>query len=293
MQLFVQIFFGGIVSGGFYASLALSLVIVHRTTGVINFAQGEMAMLSTYICLTLIEAGCGYWVAFGLTLAISYGYAAATERFIMRRFRGRSHLVEVIVLMGLLVTISSVAGALWTYNVKTFPSPFGDAAFELLGFHFRRHDIGALAVMLMTLALVFAFFRFTMVGLAMRACAQNPASSQLCGISVSRLLSAGWGLAGAVGAVSGMMIAPVVFLDPSMMTGTLTFAFAAALLGGVGSPAGAVVGGFIVGIAESATVALIPAFGSELKLTFALLLIVAVLLIFPQGLFGKRLVVRV
>ncbi len=293
MEQLVQIFFAGIVSGALYASLALSLVLVHRTTGVINFAQGEMAMLSTYICLTLIEAGCTYWIAFGFTVVISYVYAAAIERLLMRRFRGRNHLVEVIVLMGLLVTISSVAGAVWGYNVRSFPSPFGDAAFELMGFHFRRHDVGALAVTLVTLALVFAFFRFTMAGLAMRACAQNSASSRLCGISVSWMLSAGWGLAGAVGAVSGMMIAPVVFLDPGMMTGTLTYAFAAALLGGVSSPIGAVVGGLIVGIAECAVIALMPTIGSELKLTFALLLIVSVLLVFPQGLFGQRTAVRV
>jgi branched-chain amino acid transport system permease protein len=288
-----QVLFDGLVSGGIYASLALALVLVYQTTAVINFAQGEMAMLSTYVCLALIEWGVGYWTAFCLTLAISYVFGAAIERFIMRRFHASNHLVEVVVLMGLLVTISSVAGAIWGYDVRVFPSPFGQGVLQVFGFSFRRHDMGALLVMLIALACVFAFLRFTMVGLAMRASAQNPASSRLCGISVSRMLSAGWGLSATVGAVSGMMIAPIVFLDPGMMAGTLTYAFAAALLGGVNNPIGAVVGGFIVGIAQSAMVALLPNHGSELKLTFALILIVTVLLIFPQGLFGKRIFSRV
>jgi len=292
MEYFVQVLSSGVVSGGIYASLALALVLVYQTTGLINFTQGEMAMLSAYVCFALLAVGVPYWIAFALTLALSFCFGALIERFVMRRFYGKNHLVEVIVMMGLFVTFSSVAGAIWTYDINPFPSPFGDEMMNISGFQFRKHDLGAQIVLLVMLAAIFLFFRFTSTGLAMRAAAQNPGSSRLSGINVSLMLTFGWGLAATVGAVSGMMVAPIVFLSPSMMVGPLIYAFAATLLGGVNNPMGAVIGGYLVGIGESMLIAFSPDIGNELKLTLALLLIILILLAKPQGLFGKIVTTR-
>lgn len=214
-------------------------------------------------------------------------------RVLISRFYGRNHMIEVIVLMGCLVALQSAAGAIWGYNIRAFPSPFGTAPLEIAGYSFRRHDLVSLGIMLTMLAVVFAFFRFTIVGLAMRASALNPASSRLCGVPVSWMLASGWGLASVVSAVSAMMVAPILFLDPTMMSSVLLYAFAASLLGGVTNPVGAVVAGFLIGVIESAFVALVPGLGNELKLTLVLFLIIVMLLVRPQGLFGEKKVGRV
>ena len=153
------------------------------------------------------------------------------------------------------------------------------------------HELGAIGVTLVVLVLLYLFFQFTPLGLAMRAVAQNPASSRLAGIRVGWMLALGWGLAAAIGAVAGMMVAPVIYLDPNMMSGVLLYAFAAALMGGIDSPGGAVLGGFIVGVVENVMGAFV--IGTELKLTVALLVIILVLLVKPSGLFGKVFVKRV
>ncbi|MEO8806895.1 MAG: branched-chain amino acid ABC transporter permease, partial [Burkholderiaceae bacterium] len=152
------------------------------------------------------------------------------------------------------------------------------------------HELGSIGITLVVLLLVFVFFRFTPLGLAMRAAAQNPVSSRLVGVRVGWMLALGWGLAAAIGSIAGMMVAPTVFLEPNMMAGILLYAFAAALLGGIDSPGGAVLGGFIVGVLENVVGSLL---GTELKLTVALVLIVGVLVIKPSGLFGKVHITRV
>jgi branched-chain amino acid transport system permease protein len=197
-------------------------------------------------------------------------------------------LAVVVVFIALLVILNSVAGWIFTYTIKSFPSPFPAA----LGIRYMSpHQVGALAVTLVVLALLYVFFRFTPLGLAMRAAAQNPLSSRLVGIRVAWMLALGWGLAAAVGAVAGMMVAPIVYLDPNMMSGILLYAFAAALLGGIDSPGGAVVGGLVVGVLENLLGAFV--IGNELKLVVALVLIVGVLLVRPSGFFGRVQVTRV
>jgi branched-chain amino acid transport system permease protein len=195
----------------------------------------------------------------------------------------------VIVFIGLLVILNSLAGWIFSYTIKPFPSPF--PAEPMFGNSYvSAHELGSIGVTLVVLALVFMFFRFTPLGLAMRAAAQNPVSSRLVGIRVGWMLALGWGLASAIGAVAGIMVAPTVFLEPNMMSGILLYAFAAALLGGIDSPGGAVLGGFIVGVLENVVGSIL---GTELKLTMALVLIVGVLVVRPSGLFGKVHVTRV
>jgi branched-chain amino acid transport system permease protein len=280
----------GLATGGIYASVALALVMIHQATHLVNFAQGEMAMFSTYIAWALIEAGMPYWVAFALTVGASLAIGAVIQRVILQPIRGGSVLSLVVVFIGLLVIFNSLAGWIFTYTIKAFPSPFPKE--PLFGQRYvSSHELGAIGVTLVVLLLLWAFFRFTTLGLAMRAAAQNPESSRLVGIRVGAMLMLGWGLAAAVGSVAGMMVAPIVYLDPNMMSGVLLYAFAAALIGGIDSPGGAVFGGFLVGVLENVLGAYVV--GNELKLVVALALIVGVLLIKPSGLFGRVQVSRV
>ena len=279
----------GLATGSIYASLALALVMIHQATESVNFAQAEMAMFSTYVAWTLTQAGVPFWVAFLLTVGISFLGGVLIERILIRPVESAPVLNQVIVFIGLLVIFNSLAGWIFTYTVKDFPSPFPDRS--LLNGMITFHDLGVIGITLAMLALLYLFFRFTPLGLAMRAAAQNPASARLVGIRVGWMLAIGWGFAAALGAVAGIMVAPVLFLDPNMMSGVLIYAFAAALLGGISSPGGAVVGGLIVGVLENLVgTYLIP---SELKLAVALMLITIILVVKPSGLFGATLVKRV
>ena len=286
MDAFVNQLLSGLASGGIYASLALALVMIYQATHHVNFAQGEMAMFSTYIAWTLIAAGVGYWTAFVLTLAFAFGLGFLIERLLVRPVARAPVLSVVVVFIGLLVIFNSLAGWLFSYSIRVFPSPFPSAALHLGRYLVMPHQLGAVGVTLIVLMLVFAFFRYTETGLAMRAAAQHPDSSRLVGIRVGRMLALGWGLAAAIGAIAGMMAAPVVYLDPNMMSGILLYAFAGALLGGIDSPGGAVLGGFLVGVLENLLGAYV--IGTEIKLSVALLLIVTVLMVRPSGLFGGR-----
>jgi branched-chain amino acid transport system permease protein len=280
----------GLATGGIYASLALALVMIYQATHLVNFAQGEMAMFATYIAWALINAGLGYWPAFFLTVGIAFLLGIIIERVIIRPVENAPVLAVVTVFIGLLVILNSVAGWIFTYTIKSFPSPFPIE--PLFGIRFMSpHQLGAIGVTLVVLALLYAFFRFTPLGLAMRAAAQNPESSRLVGIRVGWMLALGWGLAAAIGAVAGMMVAPIVYLDPNMMGGVLLYAFAAALLGGIDSPGGAVLGGLVVGVLENVLGAFV--IGNELKLVVALVLIIGVLLVRPSGFFGRVHVSRV
>jgi branched-chain amino acid transport system permease protein len=290
MEAFLHQLVAGLAAGGIYASLALALVMIYQSTHHINFAQGEMAMFSTYLAWTLLQAGLPYWLAFALTLGISCAAGMLIERIIIRPVEKAPVLTVVITFIALLVIFNSLAGWVFTHTVKVFPSPFGEGLLPRNPF-ISAHEFGSILVTLGVLVLLYAFFRFTPLGLAMRAAALNPVSARLSGIRVGRMLALGWGLAAAIGAVAGMMVAPVVYLDPNMMAGILLYAFAAALLGGIDNPLGAVVGGFVVGVVENLMGAYV--IGTELKLTVALVLILGVLLFRPAGLFGRTVVTRV
>jgi branched-chain amino acid transport system permease protein len=280
----------GLATGGIYASLALALVMIYQATHLVNFAQGEMAMFTTYLAWSLISAGMPYWAAFFITIALGFALGALIERIVIRPVENAPVLAVVVVFIALLVILNSVAGWIYTYTIKAFPSPFPKE--PLFGIRYMSaHELGAIGITLVVLATLYLFFRYTPLGLAMRAVAQNPQSSRLVGIRVGWMLALGWGLAAAVGAVAGMMVAPIVYLDPNMMGGILLYAFAAALLGGIDSPMGAVIGGFTVGVLENLLGAFV--IGNELKLTVALVLIVGVLLVRPSGFFGSVHVSRV
>jgi branched-chain amino acid transport system permease protein len=290
MEAFLHQVFSGLATGGIYASLALALVMIYQSTNHINFAQGEMAMFSTYLAWSMIDAGMSYWLAFLLTVLVSFVAGVLIERIIIRPVENAPVLSVVTVFIALLVIFNSVAGWIFTYTIKAFPSPFPEQ--PLFGNRYvSSHELGSIGVTLAVLLALYLFFRFTPLGLAMRAAAQNPLSSRLAGIRVGWMLALGWGVAAAVGAVAGLLVAPIVYLEPNMMSGVLLYAFAAALVGGIDNPFGAVLGGFLVGVLENLIGAYV--IGTELKLTVALVLIVVVLLFKPSGMFGKVFISRV
>ena len=248
------------------------------------------AMFATYMAWSMVNAGVPYWIAFFSTILLAFVLGVLLQKIIIQPVQNAPVLSVVVVFIGLLVIFNSLAGWIFSYTIKSFPSPFPKEA--PFGIKFMSaHELGSIGVTLVLLLLLFSFFRYTPLGLAMRAAAQNPVSSRLVGIRVGWMLALGWGLAAAIGSTAGMMIAPVVFLEPNMMSGILLYAFAAALVGGIDSPGGAVFGGFLVGILENLLGAYL--IGTELKLSVALLLIVTVLTIRPAGLFGKVIVTRV
>jgi branched-chain amino acid transport system permease protein len=296
---FMQQVVTGLASGGVYALLALALVIIHRSTGVINFAQGEMATLSTYVAWTLIaHHGWRYWPAFVATLALSFVGGVATHRIVIRPVEGGSVLRIVIVTIGMLIAINGFVVWQWGGEPQALRSPFGTDTFDIGGVVVSSHDIGTIAVALGIVVLLWALFRFTKVGLAIRASAVNPVEARLVGVRVTWMLALGWGLAATLGAVAGILTAPTVGLDPQMMQAVLIYAFAAAVLGGIDSPAGAVVGGLLLGVLLNmlsylTQYDLFDWFSEELRLPIALLVILVVLLVRPSGLFGRPEVKRV
>ena len=280
----------GLATGGVYASLALALVMIYQATHHVNFAQGELAMCSTYLAWWLVSAGVPYWIAFVITVAVSFVFGMGIERVLIRRVERAPILSVVIVFIGMQFILNSLAGWIFGYTIQSFPSPFPEES-PWGNPYINSHELGIVAVTFVVVGLLWGFFRFTTLGLALRGAAANSDSAALCGIRVGSMLALGWGLAAAIGAVAGMLIAPVVFLDPNMMGGILIYAFAAALLGGIDSPVGAVIGGFSLGVLENLAGAYV--IGTELKLTVALITIVAVLVVKPSGLLGKVVVTRV
>ena len=293
MAEFWQQVVSGLASGGIYASLALALVIVYRSSGVINFAQGEMATFATYLAWTFLQHGIAFWPAFALTLAIAFAGGVAFERVVIRPVESRPVLTVVILTIGLLILINGATQWIWGGAVKKFPSPFSTRPVHVGSAAFSIQDIGIVGVCIAAVVLLSLFFRLTKLGLGLRAAAVNPDESRLVGVRVGWMLALGWGLASALGAVSGMMVAPVVFLDPNMMQGILLYAFAAAVLGGLASPVGAVVGGLSLGVLLNLLGTYVSTFSGQMRLVGGLAVILAVLLVRPTGLFGRPVVRRV
>ena len=282
----------GLATGAIYACMALAVVMIYQAIDHLNFAQGEMAMFSTFIAWQLIQWGVPYWGAFVAVVAVSFVGGVAIERILFRPIHNAPVLTQLVAFIALFGILNSSAGEIWNFTIKEFPTPFGRG--PLFGGHLiSTHDAGMIGVTLLILILLYLFFRGSRLGLAMRAAAANPASARLVGIRVGWMIALGWGMSASIGAVAGMLIAPVVFLEPNMMLGVLLYGFAGAVLGGLSSPGGAVLGGFAVGVIENLAGTFIPYFGRELKLTIALIMIVAVLLVRPSGLFGRSVVSRV
>jgi branched-chain amino acid transport system permease protein len=318
VELFLQQVLTGLATGAVYGLVALAIVLIYRSTDVINFAQGQMAMFTTFFAWMLLDGSflgfhihpLHFWIAFPLTLAFGIILGAVLGRVVIRPVEGRPILTIVIVTLGLFSVFSGLATWSWGGIPKAFPPPpevevtavkfFGDGALDIGPTVISYHDLTIMVVAVGIMLALYAFFQYTPMGLGMRATAQNPVAARLMGIRVGNMLTLGWALSAAVGAVGGMMIAPLVLLQPPMMLGVLLYAFAAAVLGGMDSAPGAVVGGLILGIVENLVGTYtteeylhVDWFGPEMKLTAALVVIVLVLMIRPTGLFGRKSLRRV
>ena len=283
----------GIRSGAIYAGLALALVIIYRSTRVINFAQGEMATFTTFVCWSLMNHGLSFWAAFPIVLAIAFVGGVTIERVLIQPVENASVLTIVIVTLGLALLLNGLMSLIWGGATRPFRGPFSTRTIDVGGVPITVQDVGIVVVSFALVALLGLFFRYTKLGLALRAAAVNPDSSRLVGVRVGWMLALGWGIAAVLGAVAGMMVAPVVFLDPNMMQTILLYAFAAAVLGGLDSPIGAVVGGIVLGLTITLLERYVGFVGSTLKLPVALVLILVLLLLRPGGLFGRVAVRRV
>ena len=290
-DLFAQQVVAGLATGSIYALVALAIVLIFRSTDVINFAQGEMAMFATFTVWSISIAGVNVWLVLLIGVTIAAIMGGAVERIVVRPVEQVSELSVVVVTLGLFLLLNSVATWIWAKGElpKAFPTPFSFESANLGIARVSQHHQGLLVVAVALMVLLFGLFNYTKLGLGMRATAQNPLASRLMGINVGRMLTLGWALSAAVGGLAGMLIAPITFLYPSFMLGVLLFAFAAAVLGGLNSPPGAIVGGFIIGVTENLLGTYTPDqwFGPEMKLPLTLLLLVVVLLLKPTGLFGQ------
>jgi branched-chain amino acid transport system permease protein len=292
-SIFAQQTVAGLAQGAIFGSLALALVLIYRATEVINFAQGEMAMASTYIAYQLILWGFSYWAAFFATLAISFVLGVAIQLVIIRPVQHRSVIAVVIVTVGLFILIDGLVTWKWGADLKFMPAPFGNAVYHVGSVVFSRQDLGVLLVSILSVALLGVLFRYTKLGLGMRAAALRPAAAALVGVRVNAMLAIGWGLAAVLGAVAGMMTEPSQFLQPTMMQPILLYAFAAAVLGGLESPGGAVIGGLMLGVFLNLIGQYVGFATSELRLPIAFGVLLIVLLVKPNGLFGRKQVRRV
>jgi branched-chain amino acid transport system permease protein len=292
-DIFAQQTVAGLAQGAIFASLALALVLIYRATEVINFAQGEMAMATTYIGYQLTLWHVTYWVAFFLTLVIAFVLGVVIYGVLIRPVQHRSVIALVIVTVGLFILIDGLVTWKWGADLKFMQAPFGNQVYHAGGVSFSRQDLGVLLVSILSVILLWVLFQFTKLGLAMRAAALRPAAASLVGVRVDWMLAVGWGLAAVLGAVAGLMTEPTQFLQPTMMQAILLYAFAAAVLGGLESPAGSVVGGLALGVFLNLVGQYVGFATSELRLPIAFVVLLVVLLLKPTGLFGRKQVRRV
>jgi branched-chain amino acid transport system permease protein len=291
-SIFAQQTVAGLAQGAIFGSLALALVLIYRATEVINFAQGELAMATTYVAYQLTLWHVSYWLAFFLTLVIAFVLGVVIQVVVIRPVQ-HSVIAVVIVTVGLFILIDGLVTWKWGADLKFMPAPFGNQVYHAGSVAFSRQDLGTLIVTILSVIVLWALFQFTKLGLAMRAAALRPAAASLVGVRVNAMLALGWGLAAVLGAVAGLMTEPTQFLQPTMMQAILLYAFAAAVLGGLESPAGAVIGGLFLGVFLNLTGQYVKFATPELRLPIAFAVLLVVLLVKPNGLFGRRQVRRV
>ena len=293
MAYFIQLVVEGLATGSIYGALALAIVLAYRATGVINFAQGLMAVISTFAAYALYQAGAPLALAVAIAILGSFFFGAVVERVIVRPFEGGDPDTLIVVTVGLFILFGGVAAFFFGYEPRQFPSFFGLETLDIGGVFVSIRSIGTITVLVVVVLLLQGLFRGTKLGLAMRAVADNPESAALSGLRVSRLLMVGWGMAAMLGAVAGILVAPQLFVSPGMLDFVLIYALAAAILGGLDSPIGAVVAAWIIGVLENLAGAYIDVIGNDLKIAVPFLVMMVILIVRPQGLFGRKAVVRV
>jgi branched-chain amino acid transport system permease protein len=295
-DLFFQRVVDGLSNGFIYSAMALALVLIFKATGVVNFAQGEMAMMGAFVAYAIANHfHISGWIAVLIAMLLSAIGAAIIERVLIRPFDPSNHLAIVIVTLSLFLILDAIAGVIWAFDGRAFPNMFPgrNQGFELLGAQIEWADLFTWITILMAVALVTLLLRKTKAGLAFRSVSSSLESSKLLGINIGRTMQFGWALSAAVGTLAGSLVARTTLIEPSFMGRVLIYSFAAATLGGLDSLGGAVIGGIIIGLVQTMGGGYVKAIGSELSSAVALLVIVIVLLIKPSGLFGSKRVERV
>jgi branched-chain amino acid transport system permease protein len=292
VTLFFDYTLNGVANGMVYAVLALALVLIYRATRIINFAQGGAGMMTTFIASTLLARGIGYWWAFVVALCIGFTIGSLAERILIRPLHGKSELNPVIVTIGLLVVIEGIAGAIYGNASRGFPAAFSQSGITVghTRIDFSHFDVFILVAVLILMLATLVLFRFTTLGLRMRASAFAGEMARLLGVRVGRLLTLGWGLAGIAGSLAGLLVAPTSSFGPYYMDLILVYGFTAAVIGGLESPVGALLGGLITGIVASYVGGYL---GSGLEPLGALALLMVSLMARPEGIFTRSQVRRV
>ena len=293
MGTFVQLVIDGLSTGSVYGALALAIVLVNQATGLINFAQGGMAVLSAYIAYAFTQLGLPVLVAILIAVVLSFVFGAGVERLLVRRFERGDPDTAVVVTIGILTLVTGICAWIWGYDNRQFPSLFPLSTVEILGAVVSVRSLGTIGAIVAIMIVLQVLFMRTKLGLALRAVAINPQSAALSGLPVGRLLMVGWGLAASLGAIAGSLVAPQLTLTPGMLDGALVYALAAVIIGGLTSPLGAVVAAWLIGVLENLAAVYVPFIGHDLKIAVPFLLVFVVLILRPQGLFGRRTVVRV
>ncbi|WAL69198.1 branched-chain amino acid ABC transporter permease [Amycolatopsis cynarae] len=285
MGRFLDLTLSGLTSGAVYAAVALALVLIWRSTRIVNFAQGGMLMVTTSLAGTVLGHGGSYWLALAVAVAGGLVLGAVVERVLVRPVEKRSPLDAVVVTFGLLVLLQGLAGMLFGGTPRSYPPAFSIAGFRVAGHQllFSPNDVWVILVVLGIMAALALVFRHTSLGLKMRAAAFAPEVARLLGVRVGRMLTVGWALAAVVGAVAGVLIAPSTFVSPTAFDATLVFGFTAAVIGGLDSPPGAVIGGLFLGLVLGYVSGY---FGSDIVTLGALVVLIVVLMVRPNGLFG-------
>jgi branched-chain amino acid transport system permease protein len=294
MDYLIQQIADGISTGLVYALIALAMVIIHQSSGVLNFGQGEMATLAAFISWQFNAWGAPIVLAIALAMLLSFLLGACVERAVVSRFASADHFTHLLVMLGLFMTTNAITGLVWGYTVRSFPDPLPRGSIDLLGGAIAIRTLGVVVIVVLVCVALIVLFRKTTMGLAMRASISNPESARLSGIDVGRMHTLGWALAAGLGALAGCLAASKLFLEPNMMLSVLIYSFAAVIVGGLNSPLGAVVGGIIIGVAENLAGAYLrEVVGNDLKVSVPLLIVIAILLVRPQGIFGGRKIARV
>ena len=286
MSRFFDLTLNGFSNGVIYSAVALGLVLIWRATRIINFAQGALATLTTYLAVTLLDRSINFWIAFAAALVAGLVLGALVERIFIRPLYGKPELNPVVVSIGLLILIESIAGAIWGSSDRGFPPAFSQSGLDVGHTHleFSHFDVFILASVLGLMLAMLVLFRWTSLGLRMRASAFAPEVARLLGVRVGRILTTGWALATLAGALAGLLVAPKVLLSPNMMDPVLVYGFAAAVLGGLDSPLGALVGGIVTGLGISYVGGYL---GSSTETIGAAVILIVVLSVRPEGIFAR------
>jgi branched-chain amino acid transport system permease protein len=293
-MLIAQLIVAGFAQGAVYAALALAIVVVHRSTGLVNFAQGEFATLSAMLTAALTAAGLNVWLALLIAVIVSAVGAALIQRLLVRRVMARSNLVSLTVLIGLYVCANAVSQIVFGVDPRPLTPLFPAGQFEIAGVRISWSLVGVVLLQALVISALTFFFSRTKAGLAFRAVASAPQASRIAGLPVERVHMIGWALAAAIGAIASVSLTNLgVYVQPSMMQPVLVFSLGAVTIGGFDSAVGAIVGGVLLGIAASLITTLVPGVSGQAGIVVSFLVIVVVLLVRPQGLFGRKRVARV